>query len=123
MLIIKTVDGLKQVVAPDVDIYEYAAATGGTVMDDSNFVELPRSPEELASDERAWRDAEIERVRWLRDRHRDEMDMGVPRSLSAEQFAGLLLYIQQLRTWPQATGFPDQAARPVPPDWLAVPAQ
>lgn len=123
MLIIKTVDGLKQVVAPDVDIYKYAAATGGTVMDDSNFVELPRRPEELASDERAWRDAEIERVRWLRDRHRDEMDMGVPTSLSAEQFAGLLSYIQQLRTWPQATGFPDQAARPVPPDWLAVPAQ
>ncbi|AOE78787.1 hypothetical protein A7318_09395 [Pseudomonas lurida] len=123
MLIIRTLEGYKQVVAPDVDIHEYAASTGGTVMNDWEFVEPPRSPDDLAIDERAWRDAEIERVRWLRDRHRDEMDMGVPTSLSAEQFAGLLLYIQQLRTWPQATGFPDQAARPVPPDWLAVPAQ
>ena len=123
MLIIKTAEGLKQAVSPDMDIYEYAAATGGTVMNDWEFVEPQRSREELALEERLWRDAEIERVRWLRDRHRDEMDMGVPTSLSAEQFAGLLAYIQQLRTWPQATGFPDQAARPVAPDWLAMPAQ
>lgn len=123
MLIIKTAEGLKQAVSPDVDIYEYAAATGGTVMNDWEFVEPQRSREDLALDERLWRDAEIGRVRWLRERHRDESDMGVATSLTADQFAGLLAYIQQLRTWPDAALFPDQKARPVPPEWLASPAQ
>ncbi|MFJ7281845.1 tail fiber assembly protein [Pseudomonas sp. NPDC099000] len=50
MLIIKTIEGFKQVVAPDVNIYEYAAANGGTVMDDSEFVELPRTEDQIKAD-------------------------------------------------------------------------
>ena len=50
MLIIKTIEGFKQVVAPDIDIYEYATATGGTVMDDSEFVEPPKTEEQIKAD-------------------------------------------------------------------------
>lgn len=50
MLIIKTIEGLKQVVAPDIDIYEYAAVNGGTVMDDSEFVEPPKTDEQIKAD-------------------------------------------------------------------------
>lgn len=50
MLIIKTVEGFKQVVAPDIDIYEYAAANGGTVMDDSDFIEPPKTEEQVRAD-------------------------------------------------------------------------
>lgn len=50
MLIIKTPEGLKQVVAPDIDIYEYAAANGGTVMDDSEFVDPPKTEEQIKAE-------------------------------------------------------------------------
>ncbi|UZD98481.1 phage tail assembly chaperone (plasmid) [Pseudomonas corrugata] len=73
----------------------------------------------LADVERAWRDAEVVRVSWLRDRHRDQIDAGISTTLTAEQFGGLLVYIQSLRDWPQSADFPDMTKRPAPPDWLA----
>ncbi|MGE8409511.1 MAG: phage tail protein [Pseudomonas sp.] len=68
--------------------------------------------------ERSWRDTEIGRIAWLRDRHRDELDQQLPTTLDDVRFAELLAYIQQLRDWPQSDKFPDLEQRPVIPLWL-----
>jgi hypothetical protein len=68
--------------------------------------------------ERIWRDGEITRLSWLRDRHRDQLEIGVEPTLSAEQFNTLLVFLQALRDWPQSAAFPDTSARPVPPEFL-----
>ncbi|MFW3895947.1 phage tail assembly chaperone [Pseudomonas bharatica] len=82
----------------------------------------PATPEQLASAERGWRDGQLSAVQWLRDRHRDELDLGREPTLSAAQFDELLAYLQTLRDWPQQEAFPDPAGRPVPPDWIDQPA-
>lgn len=75
------------------------------------------------SAERQWRDAEIESIKWLRERHRDESDIGLANTLNDEQFKELLTYLQQLRDWPQSSEFPAVASRPVPPEWVASQTQ
>ena len=71
-----------------------------------------------AIEERSWRDAEIESVKWLRERHRDEVDSARPTSLTPEQSGELLDYVQALRDWPQSAKFPAQKYRPKKPDWI-----
>lgn len=83
------------------------------------FLPPESDPNELASAERGWRDAAIEGVKWLRERHRDQVDIGVATTLTDERFRELLVYIQALRDWPQASDFPGQGHRPVAPDWIA----
>lgn len=73
-----------------------------------------------AAAERDWRDGELGRLFELRDRHRDEVDLGIDTTLPQGQFGELLGYIQRLRDWPQASAFPDHQARPAPPDWLGA---
>lgn len=73
--------------------------------------------------ERDWRNAELERVKWLRERHRDEQDIGRRLTLTVEQFSELLDYLQQLRDWPQSEQFPEVKHRPVAPPWIAEQAQ
>lgn len=68
---------------------------------------------------RAWRDAEITRVTWLRDRHRDEVEIGAETTISAEQYAELLAYIKALRDWPATAEFPTEDSRPMMPEWVA----
>jgi hypothetical protein len=80
---------------------------------------LPLTAETLSVRERSWRDAEIERVKWLRERHRDQLDIGEQTTLTPEQFSDLLMYIQALRDWPTSPLFPDEAGRPTAPDWIA----
>lgn len=77
------------------------------------------SVEELAELERRWRDGELLAVTWLRDRHRDQIDIATSTTLTAEQFTELLGYMQQLRDWPQSEAFPMVEHRPVPPAWVA----
>ena len=72
---------------------------------------------------RAWRDAEILRVSWLRDRHRDEVEVGAETTLTAEQYTELLAYIKALRDWPATSDFPSEESRPVAPDWVASQTQ
>ena len=82
------------------------------------------SPEDrAASDERAWRDAEVESVKWLRERHRDEMDLALDPTLNADQFKSVLTYLQALRDWPQSPGFPAPEQRPAAPDWITAQTQ
>ncbi|KTC26419.1 hypothetical protein AO239_07405 [Pseudomonas sp. ICMP 19500] len=80
---------------------------------------LPPSPEVLAEQAKQWRDAEIERVKWLRERHRDEIDSQRPTTLTVKQSGELLDYVQALRDWPKDAGFPAVPSRPVPPAWIA----
>lgn len=79
--------------------------------------------DELASIERAWRDAEVSFSEWLVTRHRDEQDMQLPTTLTTEQFIELLVYRQTLRDWPQTEAFPDSAQRPIAPPWIADQSQ
>jgi hypothetical protein len=74
--------------------------------------------EEVASAERRWRDGELESVKWLRERHRDELELGGATSLTADQYGELLAYMQSLRDWPQATKFPGTKYRPTRPAWI-----
>ena len=83
----------------------------------------PLTLEQLAAIERLWRDAQIDSVRWLRERHRDEVDSARPTTLTDEQSTELLNYVQALRDWPVAPGFPNSEHRPSPPTWVAVQSQ
>lgn len=76
-----------------------------------------------ADDERKWRDAELASVVWLRERHRDQREIGGSTSLTGDQFVELLVYMQALRDWPQSADFPDSQYRPVAPPWIAEQTQ
>lgn len=78
---------------------------------------------DVAGDERNWRDSELSSVIWLRDRHRDQLDLGAETALTPEQFTELLVYMQTLRDWPQSADFPDSQYRPVAPPWIAEQTQ
>ncbi|MGE8187935.1 phage tail assembly chaperone [Pseudomonas sp. NPDC086278] len=84
---------------------------------------LPPDRETLADMERQWRDGELSRVLWLRERHRDQLEVAGPLTLTTEQFNELLVYMQALRDWPQSPDFPDSQLRPTAPDWIAEQAQ
>lgn len=84
-------------------------------------VQVP-SPDDLQAalfaEERVWRDTALTALVWLRDRHRDQLEIGAGSTLTPEQFSGLLVYMQQLRDWPQSEAFPESSDRPEPPVFL-----
>lgn len=89
------------------------------VLPDEHYSEAPPELLAIAADlERQWRDAELTSLVWLRDRHRDQLEIGVTTTLTAEQFSELLVFMQALRDWPQSEVFPNTSARPVPPAFL-----
>ncbi|MEW9678714.1 hypothetical protein [Pseudomonas sp. TE50-2] len=83
------------------------------------YLSPPRTREQIETAERAWRDAAVNNVLWLRERHRDEQDLRRSLTLSETQFAELLDYLQSLRDWPQSRTFPEVVHRPTPPGWVA----
>jgi hypothetical protein len=85
--------------------------------------ELIQDVSALIEAARNWRDGEITRVDWVRDRHRDEVELGGATSITAERYTELLGYIQQLRDWPLSEGFPDASSRPDAPEWIASQVQ
>lgn len=109
--------------AKRIEILE-AVARGKLVERDENGAPLLRDPvrDQDAADrqaERDWRDAELSRIYWLRERHRDEQELKAETTLSTEQFNELLAYIQQLRDWPQSIQFPTAEHRPMRPQWVS----
>ncbi|MGA9701139.1 phage tail assembly chaperone [Pseudomonas sp.] len=74
---------------------------------------------DLTAIERVWRDTELLEVTWLRDRHRDQLEIDLATTLSASQFKELLIYMQALRDWPQLPDFPNTSHRPIAPAWIA----
>ncbi|MCO7519453.1 phage tail assembly chaperone [Pseudomonas sp. 1] len=87
------------------------------------LAERELSREEREVKERAWRDAQLSRVQWLRDRHRDQVEIDATPTLTPEQFNKLLVYLQALRDWPQSEHFPKIDHRPVAPPWIAEQTQ
>ena len=83
----------------------------------------PPTDGQLQTAERKWRDGVISSTEWLVTRHRDELDMQRPTTLTAEQFAQLLTYRQELRDWPLALQFPSPSGRPVAPPWITEQTQ
>ena len=84
---------------------------------------LPELKPDLSALERRWRNDDLESLKWLRERHRDEQDLALATTLTPEQFAQLLTYMQQLRDWPQSPDFPALEQRPQRPEWIATPTQ
>lgn len=82
-------------------------------------VPLPFTAEEQVAAERSYRDQELARIIWLRERHRDQLEIETSTTLTSEQFKELLKHIQALRNWPQSPDFPQIEHRPVAPPWLA----
>jgi len=83
------------------------------------LVDAPEADLDLPAQERTWRDAQLSAVMWLRERHRDQLEIAGTPTLTDEQFGKLLVYIQALRDWPQSPEFPVNQHRPVAPGWIA----
>ena len=66
----------------------------------------PPTVEELFDRLRSFRDARINSVLWMRERHTDELELGTEPTLTPEQYAALLTYIQALRDLPVQPGAP-----------------
>ncbi|WP_337154092.1 hypothetical protein [Pseudomonas protegens] len=81
-------------------------------------IESATAPSPVSLGERVWRDSALDSVRWLRERHRDQLEIEVPTTLATAQFKQLLVYMQALRDWPQSPHFPDSQYRPVAPSWV-----
>ncbi|MCU1730608.1 MULTISPECIES: phage tail assembly chaperone [unclassified Pseudomonas] len=89
------------------------------VDDEGNIAKHPHAViVDLPAVERAWRNSELERIKWLRERHRDQQELQTVTTLSNQQFSQLLAYLQELRDWPQSDAFPDAEQRPIAPSWI-----
>jgi hypothetical protein len=82
------------------------------------LADIPPVEPDPSAIEREWRDAELASVMWLRERHRDQQEIGADATLESEQFKELLVYTQALRDWPQSPNFPNIEYRPVTPTWI-----
>ncbi|WP_192563738.1 hypothetical protein [Pseudomonas gozinkensis] len=98
------------------------AVATGWLFDDERFSAPPQvdvSPDVQAEAERQWRTTALTATDWLVIRHRDELDVGAPPTLSNKQFSKLQAWRQALRNWPGSGDLPDVLSRPEPPKWLA----
>ena len=66
----------------------------------------------LAKTIRDLRDSKIQAIQWRRDRHNDELALGLP---PTEPLEPILIYIQELRAVPQQIGFPENIIWPLEP--------
>lgn len=97
----------------------YPDADGYPVLSDPP----PPSPEEAATIERTWRDAQLTATDGVVTRHRDELEEGAGTTLTVEKYAELQVYRRQLRDWPENGEFPLIDHRPIAPPWLAEQTQ
>lgn len=79
----------------------------------------PPSGEELAADERVWRDQRLSETDGVVTRHRDEVEEGLETTLTPTQYTELQAYRRALRNWPEAGEFTLIEHRPPTPLWLA----
>lgn len=84
---------------------------------------LPQpTADELFARLRSERDARIDSVLWMRERHADEIALGKETTLAQEQYTALLTYIQALRDIPAQPGAPwdgggDETPWPIMPEF------
>ncbi|VVE41525.1 hypothetical protein PCO31111_04198 [Pandoraea communis] len=105
--------------APDFEVIEITALkpmpNEGDLWDGQRFASPPMlTNENRAAVLRQLRDSLIDRTDWLVQRHRDEKDMNLATTMSAEVFAELLGYRQALRDLPLAAAFPNLKPPPLP---------
>lgn len=81
----------------------------------------PLTTEELFDRLRGQRDARINSVLWMRERHSDELELGAEPTLTPEQYTALLTYIQALRDIPAQPGAPWDGGGELTP-WPELPA-
>ena len=81
----------------------------------------PPTIEELFDRLRSFRDARINAVLWMRERHADELELGKETSLTPEQYTALLTYIQALRELPAQPGAPWDGGGELTP-WPELPS-
>lgn len=110
--------------AVEVSKDEYMALLGRVIEGDEHgmprlALPVPPAIAQLQDQERTWRDQTLAVTEGLRDRHRDQLEIGVTTTLTPEQFTELLVYMQTLRDWPQSDAFPDSSARPASPTFLS----
>lgn len=87
--------------------------TSGTTEEEHKVYVDDITPEEVADGIRAVRDLKLQEVCWVRDRHLDEVALGVTTTLTNEQYLEVLQYMQELRDLPVQVGFPHEFQWPV----------
>lgn len=70
----------------------------------------------LANAARIERDAALTASDFMVLRHRDELEEGIPTTLSADEYQALIKYRGQLRNVPEQAGFPTEI------DWPEMPS-
>ena len=81
----------------------------------------PPTTGELFDRLRSFRDARINSVLWMRERHSDELELGTEPTLTPEQYTALLTYIQALRDIPAQPGAPWDGGGELTP-WPELPS-
>lgn len=97
---------------------------GLTKITEQEALELTNPPptvEELFDRLRSFRDAHINSVLWMRERHADELELGTEPTLTPEQYTELLTYIQTLRDLPSQPGAPWDGGGELTP-WPELPS-
>lgn len=74
----------------------------------------PISPD-LSVEVRLKRDQLLSDTQWLIQRHRDQIEVSEPTTLTADQYKALLTYRQALRDVPTQSGFPNNIVWPSHP--------
>ena len=72
----------------------------------------PPSDEELAAQIRSKRDALIDEVEWRIQRYQQQSALGIETTDSAEVYAAILAYVQELRDTTKQDGFPKEVVFP-----------
>ena len=75
----------------------------------------PPSAEAIAARIRAERDAKIDALQWIIQRHQSEIALGLTPTLNEPDYLALQAYVQQLRDVPTQPGFPMSIEWPEPP--------
>lgn len=96
---------------------QIAAADDGRPVD---VAAAAPSAEAVAASVRRQRDTAIADVRWMIERHTDEVALGVAPSLSSAEFIALLQHVQALRDVPSQSGFPAAITWPEPPAFITT---
>lgn len=68
--------------------------------------------EQLATQARNKRDQLLSDTQWLVQRHRDQIEVAEPTTLTSDQYKALLTYRQALRDVPTQSGFPGNIVWP-----------
>ena len=77
----------------------------------------PRNIQGIAQARKAQRVSFLDSTDWMCRRQDDQAHLGIPTTLSEEQFTELLDYRQALRDWPVSGNYQDPF--PAKPGWMA----